>query len=98
MTHRFSKPRIKVEPRDVPAEAAARRMGLCLANFEEKLAELLARGFPPPDPTTGLYDLFAIDEWMSSRTRPGALTDGPALRDARDVASARLREPFRGAR
>jgi hypothetical protein len=98
MTHRFSKPRVKIEPRDVPAEVAGRRVGLSLAEFEEKLPEYLARGFPPPDPTSGLFDLVAIEEWMDKRHQRGNLTDGPALRDARDVASARLREPLRGAR
>jgi hypothetical protein len=98
MTNRSSKPRARVEPRDVPAEATARRLGLSLADFEDKLPEYLVRGFPPPDPTSGLFDLVAIEEWMDQRHRRDSLTAGPALRDARDVASTRLREPLRGAR
>lgn len=98
MANRSSKPRARVEPRDVPAEAAARRVGLSLAEFEELLPGYLARGFPPPDPTSGLFDLVAIEDWMDKRHRRDGLTDGPALRDARDVASTRLRDPLRGAR
>ena len=42
--------RFRVEPRDVPAEAAARRLGLSVAVFKEKLPDLYRRGFPKPDP------------------------------------------------
>lgn len=40
--------RFRVDPRDVPAEKAGRRLHLTLAEFEAKLPELLARGFPLP--------------------------------------------------
>ena len=79
--------RFPVEPRDVPAAKAARRLHLTLAEFEAKLAALHARGFPQPDPTTGMYDLKAIDEWMDSRS---TLTGQSVARDSRQVFSERL--------
>lgn len=59
--------RFHVEPGDVPPEVAARRLGLTVEQFEQKLPELLARGFPPADKTTGMYDLGAIDQWRMRR-------------------------------
>lgn len=62
--------RFKVEPGDVPPEKAARRLHLTLERFQEVLPRLLARGFPIPDPDTGMFDLEAIDLWRRSR-HPG---------------------------
>jgi hypothetical protein len=59
--------RHKVEPADVPPAKAARRLHLTLEQFEAKLPELQARGFPSADPTTGMYDLEEIDRWRASR-------------------------------
>jgi transcriptional regulator with XRE-family HTH domain len=56
-----------VEPRDVPARVAARRLHLSEQEFETKKPALFARGFPTPDITTGMYDLKMIDEWMDRR-------------------------------
>lgn len=49
-----------------PSEAAA-RLNLSLEAFREHLPELLCRGFPTADETTGQYDLAAIDRWRMSR-------------------------------
>jgi hypothetical protein len=82
--------RFRVDPRDVPAEKAARRLHLTLAEFETKLAELLARDFPGPDPTTGMFDLDAIDQWRAARHgKPPTLTAELKPRDASDVFNAR---------
>src|SRR6266849_4524577 len=62
-----SKVRSKVEPRDLPPSKAARRLHLTLEEFRESLPELQTRGFPAPDPTTGMFDLKAIDAWADSR-------------------------------
>lgn len=59
--------RFQVEPRDVPPEKAARRMGLTLDRFTEILPRLLSRGFPASDPDTGNYDLDAVDAWRAAR-------------------------------
>lgn len=56
-----------VKPGDVPTELAARRMGLTKGELERVLPQLLRRGFPLPDPDTGLYDLDAIDQWRKRR-------------------------------
>jgi hypothetical protein len=59
--------RLKIDPGDVPPDAAARHMGCTPAEFREILPELLARGFPAADPTTGNFALDAIDVWRRRR-------------------------------
>ena len=59
--------RHRVDPLDVPPTKAARRLHLTLQEFRESLPNLISRGFPMPDPTTGNYYLPAIDAWMASR-------------------------------
>lgn len=59
--------RYHVAPRDAPPAIAARKLGLTLDEFSEKLPALIARGFPAHDKTTGKYDLRAIDEWQNAR-------------------------------
>jgi hypothetical protein len=83
--------RFRVEPRDVPLETAARRLGHSLAGFNAALPNLLARGFPTPDPDTGNFDLKAIDRWCDGRHAHlfgEAATLGP--RDAGAVAQDRI--------
>ena len=82
--------RHRVEPRDVPPEKAARRLGLTLSRFDALLPRLNTRGFPLPDPDTGLYDLRAIDAWADRRHPDLLLTDGPRARHAGSVVNQRL--------
>ena len=82
--------RFPVEPGDVPHDKAARRLHLTAAEFEKKLPALLRRGFPEADPTTGMYDLDAIDAWRRSRHAHLFLTTPLQARDARTVVRARL--------
>ena len=77
--------RFRVDPRDVPVEKAARRLGLTLDAFTRIREELFTRGFPRPDATTGHYDLVAIDAWMDARSNTDALTGGSKPRNAGDV-------------
>jgi hypothetical protein len=79
--------RFPVEPRDVPPAKAARRLHLTPAEFVAKLPELQRRGFPAADPTTGMFDLKAIDSWMDRRS---GLTTAAGARDAREVARERI--------
>ena len=88
-------PRARVDVRDVPAALAARRLGLSEPRFEEATPELYARGFPRPDPTTGLFDLVAVDAWMDRRS---GLTAAPPARDASAVVASRLEAMRRGAK
>jgi hypothetical protein len=82
--------RFRVEPRDVPLEVAARRLGKTRAELEVALPDLLARGFPQADPTTGNFDLAAIDRWCDAR-HPHLFGGGlMQARDARDVVRDRL--------
>jgi hypothetical protein len=67
--------RFRVDPGDVPPEKAARRLHLTLARFNELLPRLRQRGFPGPDPDTGMFDLEEIDRWRKKRHEP----DEPAL-------------------
>lgn len=75
--------RFHVEPGDVPAHAAARRLGLIEGDFLAMLDRLYRRGFPRPDPDTGNFDLDAIDQWRKLRHRGlfGSAA-GPVARDA----------------
>lgn len=79
--------RFRVDPRDVPADKAARRLHLTAAEFAAALPALVDRGFPPPDPTTGMFDLKAIDDWMDGRHR---LTLSGDARDVQKVIRERL--------
>jgi len=83
--------RFRIEPRDVPVEVAARRLGKTPSEFEAVLPDLLARGFPQPDPTTGNFDLAAIDRWCDAR-HPHLFGGAAAMqaRDAKDVVQDRL--------
>jgi hypothetical protein len=82
-----AKIRFKVEPRDIPAAKAARRLHLSLDEFRARLPELVSRGFPPADPTTGMFYLPAIDQWMASRF---TLTAGPASQNDRSLIDERI--------
>lgn len=83
--------RIRVVPRDVPAEKAAAQLGLTVADLNVKLPNLLARGFPPPDPDTGLFDMIAIDKWCDAR-HPHLFGELAMMqaRDARGVVADRI--------
>ena len=90
MTRRFHLP----PGGDVPPDVAARRLGLTLAAFTEALPVLVGRGFPAADPTTGNFDLDAIDRWRRARHPQLFPSDklilAPAARDASDVVQQRL--------
>lgn len=84
--------RHRIDPGDVPPALAARRLGLTETQFLAMLPELSIRGFPPPDPTTGMFDLDAIDAWRRARNPHLFLTHNPPSRDARIVVPSRLEE------
>jgi hypothetical protein len=75
-----------IEPRDVSPEQAARRLGVDYPlEFNAILPNLLARGFPAPDPDTKNFDLDAIDAWRKAR-HPHLFGGGSVLRAANVVA------------
>jgi hypothetical protein len=82
--------RFRIEPRDVPPEIAARRLGKSPADFQSVLPRLIARGFPEADPDTGNFDLDAIDAWRHKRHPHLFLTEATCARDAKSVVNARL--------
>lgn len=91
--------RFHVEPRDVSPDAAARRLGLTLAEFNAKLSNLIERGFPAADPDTGNYDLDAINRWQDAR-HPHLSKGGETALGARDagaVAKGRIAKLRQGA-
>ena len=76
---------------DAPTIIAAQRMGMALEAFKDALPNLIARGFPKPDPDTGNFDIDAIDAWR--RMRHPHLFAGHAefgARDASTVADDRI--------
>jgi hypothetical protein len=80
-----------VEPLDIPPAAAARRLGLTLEDFQKKLPDLLRRGFPAPDETTGNFCLEAVDRWRLRRFPtlfPATSVEGP--KTDRETARARI--------
>jgi hypothetical protein len=83
--------RFRVDPRDVPPEVAARRLGKTFIEFKAALPNLVARGFPQADPTTGNFDLAAIDRWCDAR-HPHLFGGATAMqaRDAATVAKERI--------
>lgn len=89
--------RFRVEPRDVPIEMAARRLGKSVAEFHAALPNLIARGFPQPDPDTGNFDLHAIDRWCDAR-HAHLFGQGATMqaRDASAVAKGRIAAMRRG--
>lgn len=70
--------RYHVSPRDAPPAIAARALGLTAEAFTAALPDLLARGFPPADVTTGNFDLKAIDRWQDGR-HPRLFHDGASV-------------------
>jgi hypothetical protein len=69
-------------------------LGLGPEEFKLKLVDLLARGFPAPDPTTGNYCFEAMQKWLRAQ-HPRQFPDENRLtpataRDAKDVVRARL--------
>ena len=74
--------RFRIDPRDVPASKAARRLGLTASEFNRVRDDLFVRGFPRPDQTTGNYDLKAIEAWQDARSGlASSLTAEPKPRD-----------------
>src|SRR5260221_8337150 len=96
---RQTSPRLHIQPGDIPAPAAAQRMGMTQEAFAMALPNLVARGFPKSDPDTGNFDLDAIDAWR--RSRHAHLFAGRAefgARDASTVAQDRIAAASRGGR
>ena len=86
------------KPRDVPPRVAARRLGKELVEFDEILPNLIARGFPKPDPDTGYFDLVAIDKWCDARhSHLFGGNPGMTALDASTVAAARIETMRRNA-
>jgi hypothetical protein len=85
MTRRF-----QVIPGDVPTRIVARRMGLLESEFVQYQPSLEARGFPKPDPTTGLYDIDAVDEWRRRRNPELFMISTEIARDGRAIVKDRL--------
>jgi hypothetical protein len=52
---------------DVAASVVAEVLGLSLADSKARQSALRERGFPEPDPTTGLYCIEAVDRWRMRR-------------------------------
>jgi hypothetical protein len=63
----MSRPRRIPARGDIAASIVAELLGLSLSDFEVQRAALCERGFPGPDPTTGLYCVEAVDRWRLRR-------------------------------
>jgi hypothetical protein len=78
--------RFPIEPRMVPGPKVARRLGLTVAAFEERLPALMDAGFPRADPILGTYCLQAVDNWIDERA--GLRTPGSQMNPVADMKSA----------
>ena len=78
--------RFRVEPGDVPADKVARRLHITLPAFDQIKARLFMRGFPRPDPDTGMYDLEAVDRWRHGR-HPAQFPELTAVTEAVHVVA-----------
>jgi hypothetical protein len=78
--------RFRVEPRDAPRQAVARRLGLTEAEFDACYDNLIARGFPAPDPDTGNFDMHAVERWCDAR-HPHLFGGGASVMQARDAST-----------
>jgi hypothetical protein len=63
----MSRPRRIPARGDVVASVLSELLGLSLADFEARQPALRERGFPEPEPTTGLYCIEAVDRWRPRR-------------------------------
>lgn len=59
--------RFPLQPKLIPAEKVARRLGLPPARFRELLPQLVKAGFPAADPIVGNYSMQAVDAWIDTR-------------------------------
>ena len=84
------RPRRIPERGDVSAGLVAELLGLSLADFEARRPLLQERGFPQPDPTTGVHCIEAVDRWRLRRhlhlfpeltTAPAAAHAGAVFED-----------------
>jgi hypothetical protein len=84
--------KFRVQPRDVPRDVVARRLGLSDAQFDLHEPNLRARGFPAPDPDTGNFDMHAVDRWCDARHPHlfGGVDAQMQARDAGTVAKDRI--------
>jgi hypothetical protein len=89
----MSRPRGIPTRGDVPEGTVAQLLGVSLADFKARRAELRDRGFPEPDPTTGLFCIEAVDRWRLRRHAQlfPELTTAPAAAHADAVFDYRLR-------
>ena len=89
----MSRARTVPEAGDVPVAIVAQRMGFGTDTraFLLTLERLYARGFPQPDPDTGMFPIEAVDRWRQLR-HPHLfpeLTIARQAKDARAVMAAR---------
>lgn len=78
---------------DVAASVVAELLGLSLPDFKARQSALRERGFPEPDPTTGLYCVEAVDRWRLRRHSNlfPELTNAPTAAHAGTVFDERMR-------
>jgi hypothetical protein len=82
----------------MPRGAVAKRLGVSDAQLDAGYPNLIARGFPAPDPDTGNFDMVAVDRWCDAR-HPH-LFGGTSIMQARDasmVAKERIEKMRSGA-
>lgn len=85
--------RFPLDPRMIPPEKVARRIGVSPAVFAEKRAELERDGFPKPYSVLGNYSLDAVDRWIDKQA--GITPAGQAITDPATLMERARSRPWR---
>ena len=91
----MSRPRRIPSRGDVAASAVADLLGLSLADFNSRETALRERGFPEPDPTTGLYCIEAVDRLLRNRLESARVLALPSLLECHRRVDPRMMDTGR---
>ena len=81
--------RYRIDPRLVPPEKVARRLGVTFDRFRASVPDLERSGFPKPLSVLGNYCLQAVDNWIDSQS---GLTTATTPESAREKMKRAISE------
>lgn len=72
--------RYRIDPRMIPPQKVARRLGVSYEQFVASVPELERQGFPKPVRVLGNYCLQAVDNWIDAQSGLTTPTDPASAR------------------
>lgn len=78
----MSEIRYRIDPRLIPPEKVARRLGVTFERFKASVPELERSGFPKPVNVLGNYCLQAVDNWIDLQSGLTVPTNPASARQA----------------